>query len=128
MVEHDPNASTGPPQQGDLPALEDKFRFVIGWAFVILTLLLSLIGLAWWLIADWNAGYLKNKLDEQFNVLTGIPASAAAALVLVIFLRTTEGPVEFDIFGLKFKGASGPIILWVFVFMSIITSIKMLTK
>jgi hypothetical protein len=109
-------------------SLEEKFRFVIGWSFVIIALLLAIAGLAWWLIADWNAPYLIKKLDEQFNVLIGIPASGAAALLLVIFLRTTDGPVEFEVPGFKFKGASGPIILWVLVFGSIVSAIKLLSK
>jgi hypothetical protein len=112
----------------DLPKLEEKFRFVIGWSFVIVFLLLAIAGLGWWLIADWNAPYLLKKLDDQFNVLIGIPASAVSALLLVIFLRTTNGPIEFEVFGFKFKGASGPIVMWVLVFLSIVAAIKVLTK
>jgi len=91
-------------------------------------LLLAIAGLGWWLIADWNAPYLLKKLDDQFNVLIGIPASAVSALLLVIFLRTTNGPIEFEVFGFKFKGASGPIVMWVLVFLSIVAAIKVLTK
>jgi hypothetical protein len=125
MDEHKSDAWTRP---NSLPDLEEKFRFVIGWAFVVLALLLALAGLGWWLIADWNAPYLVRKLDEQFNVLIGIPAGIAAALLLVIFLRTTDGPIEFEALGFKFKGASGPIVLWVLVFLSIVMAIKVLTK
>jgi hypothetical protein len=110
-----------------LPELEDKFRFVIGWTFVIVVLVLAIVGLGSWLIVDWNADYLVKKLDTEFNVIVGIPASAAAALLLVIFLRATDGPIELEVMGLKFKGASGPIIFWVMVFLSIILAIKTLS-
>src|SRR5262249_55792658 len=114
--------------QPNLPDLEEKFRFVIGWTFVVVVLVLAVIGLGWWLMADWNAPYLVKKLDTEFNVLIGVPASGTAALLLVIFLRTTDGPIEIELLGFKFKGASGPIILWVLVFLSIVLAIKTLTK
>ena len=113
---------------GSIQKLDERFRFVIGWAFVILALLLALIALAWWLAVDWNAPYLVSKIDQQFNVVIGVPVSIAAALMIVLFLRTTDGPIEFEVLGFKFKGASGPIVLWVLVFLSIVAAIKVLTK
>jgi hypothetical protein len=65
----------------NLSELEEKLRFVIGWTFVVVVFVLAVVGLGWWLIADWNAPYLLKKLDDQFNVLIGIPASAMAALL-----------------------------------------------
>ena len=115
-------------QEPSLTQLEEKLRFVIGWTFVIVVFVIGIAGLAWWLIVDWNAPYLVKKIDTDFNVLIGIPASAMAALLLVIFLRTTDGPIELEVLGLKFKGASGPIVLWIFVFLAIVLAIKTLTK
>lgn len=58
----------------------------------------------------------------------GLPCAALTSLALVVFLRTTDGPIEFDVFGLKFKGASGPIVMWVLCFLSMAGAIHLLWK
>lgn len=56
----------------------------------------------------------------------GLPSAALAALCLVMFLESTSGAIEFSVLGFSFKGASGPIILWVVCFMAISVAIKLL--
>lgn len=46
--------------------------------------------------------------------------AASLALMLVLLLNYTIGPVEFSGLGFSFKGASGPIVLWVMCFLAII--------
>ena len=36
------------------------------------------------------------------------------SFALVVFLRQTEGPIEFEGLGMKFKGAAGQVVLWAF--------------
>ena len=91
--------------ENDFPELEERLRFVVGWVFVLLVLTLGLGAFVFWFLADWNSAYLVKKIDSDFHVIIGLPAAAAAALMIVIFLRTTEGPIEFELLGLKFKGA-----------------------
>jgi hypothetical protein len=79
-------------------------------------------------VVDWNAAYLIKKIDEDFHVIIGLPVAAAGALMIVIFLRTTEGRIKFEAFGFKFEGASGPIVLWILVFLAIVAGIKVLSK
>ena len=62
---------------------------------------------------------------KQFAAVVGVPSAALASLCLVMFLEHTAGPVEFEALGFKFKGASGPIVLWVFCFLSIVGAIKL---
>ena len=52
--------------------------------------------------------------------------ASGGALLLVTLFRTTDGPVELKMGFLQFKGASGPIIMWVIVFISICAGMKML--
>jgi hypothetical protein len=52
-------------------------------------------------------------LKEHFGAIIGLPGAAAVAFVLVVFLRQTEGPIEFEGFGFKLKGAAGQILMWV---------------
>lgn len=63
---------------------------------------------------------------KQFVAVVGLPSAALASLFLVMFLEQTSGPIEFEGLGFKFKGASGPVVLWVFCFLAIVASIKLL--
>ena len=63
---------------------------------------------------------------SHFAATVGLPSAALASLCIVIFLESTTGPIEFEGFGFKFKGASGPIILWVICFLAIASAIKLL--
>jgi hypothetical protein len=38
-------------------------------------------------------------------------SSAVASFGIVTFLRQSEGPIEFEALGLKFKGAAGQLVL-----------------
>jgi len=58
-------------------------------------------------------------LDKHFAAMVGTPLSAMTAFCIVSLLKVTNGPVEFEALGFKFRGASGPIILWVFSFLAI---------
>jgi hypothetical protein len=63
---------------------------------------------------------------DHFPAAVGLPSAALVALCVVVFLESSSGPIEFEGFGFKFKGASGPIILWVIVFLAITAAIKVL--
>jgi hypothetical protein len=45
---------------------------------------------------------------------------------LVSALEVRSGPIEFEALGLKFKGAAAPIVFWVFVFLAITVSVRLL--
>jgi hypothetical protein len=77
------------------------------------------------------ASYLANQraaklFVDHFLAAIGVPFIAAASFCVVWILRTTEGQIEFEGWGLKFKGASGPVILWIFVFLAITFAVKLL--
>jgi hypothetical protein len=65
-------------------------------------------------------------VHKHFDAIVGLPAAAAVAFVLVVFLRQAEGPIEFEAWGLKVKGAAGQVIMWVLCFLSIVFAIKWL--
>jgi hypothetical protein len=65
-------------------------------------------------------------LIGKFQVVVGLPAAAIAAFVIVVFLRQTAGPIEFEGFGFKFHGAAGQVILWLICFWAIVAAIKLL--
>ena len=61
---------------------------------------------------------------SKFHVIVGLPSAAIGAFLVVAILRQTAGPIEFKGFGFEFRGASGPVILWMLCFLSIATMIK----
>ena len=63
---------------------------------------------------------------NQLPATVGLPFSALGSLWLVMFLESTSGPMEFETLGFKFKGSSGPVVLWVMSFLSMTLAIKIL--
>jgi hypothetical protein len=51
---------------------------------------------------------------EHFLASVGIAGFAITSFGVVVFLRQTDGPIEFEAWGLKFKGAAGQVVLWAF--------------
>jgi hypothetical protein len=69
---------------------------------------------------------LFDQIVEHYAVFLTVPCAGFAALILVVCLDQAYGTINFSIFELKFEGASGQIILWILVYLSIILSIKLL--
>jgi hypothetical protein len=64
----------------------------------------------------------------NFPVTVGLPFVALAALALVVFLGSTSGPIEFEAIGFKFKGAAGPIVMWILCFLSMVIAVHLLWR
>jgi hypothetical protein len=78
------------------------------------------------LVVAYGFPYWADILKDHFAAIIGLPGAAAVAFILVIFLRQTDGPIEFEGFGFKIKGAAGQVILWAICFFVIAGAIKML--
>jgi len=65
-------------------------------------------------------------LYDHFAAIIGLPGAACVAFGIVAFLRQTDGPIEFEGFGFKFKGAAGQVVMWVLCFLAIAGAIKLL--
>lgn len=63
---------------------------------------------------------------EHFAAIVGAPLAAFASLLLVLFLRYTAGPIELETLGFKIKGGAGPLMMWIFCYLAIVTGIKLL--
>ena len=64
--------------------------------------------------------------QTHFAAVIGLPMAAIASLFIVLILEYVSGKIEFEILGLKFKGAAGQIIFWIICFLSMVLSIKLL--
>ena len=91
-----------------------------------------LIGILFYLFLffqQWFIGLnprLFDQIVDHYAVFLTIPCAGFAALILVVILDQTYGNIKFSIFQINFEGASGPIVFWILVYLSIILSIKML--
>jgi hypothetical protein len=65
-------------------------------------------------------------LSQHFAAITGLPAITTLSFIIVWAFRSTERPIEieFRLLGISFKGAAGPTILWVIVFLAIVTGLR----
>lgn len=70
--------------------------------------------------------WLIKNVAEHFAATVGLPMAGIASLCIVLVLEFSSGPIELQALGVKFKGASGPIILWILCFSVIAAAIKVL--
>lgn len=76
--------------------------------------------------SDPNSSWIITQFKQNFAATLGIPLSALTAFCVVTLLRATTGPIEIEMKGLKFSGASGPIIFWILCFLVIVIGVKLL--
>jgi hypothetical protein len=94
--------------------------------FAVLAVIAAALIFAFAVLVSTHLQNWEKVLEEHFAAIIGLPGAAAAAFVLVVFLRQTEGPIEFEGLGFKLKGAAGQILMWVICFLAIAGAIKLL--
>ncbi len=72
------------------------------------------------------SNWLLKVIKTHYAAIGGTPMSAVTAFGIVSLLKVTSGPIEFEALGFKFRGASGPIVLWVVCFLSIVAAFHLL--
>lgn len=65
-------------------------------------------------------------MQKHVQAVVGIPMAAASAFVVVFILESRAGTIEFELLKVKFRGASGPVVLWVFTFLAFVIGIWLL--
>jgi hypothetical protein len=103
-------------------------RRVVNWIFLISAILYCLFHVGF---VIWNTAHNNQRLlDVVFNhyaAIVGLPFAGYAALAVVLLLEARSGePIEFTAPGFSFKGASGPIVLWVVCFLAVSICLKLL--
>jgi hypothetical protein len=81
---------------------------------------------ALFIATEWYNPAWSRVIFYDFPATIGLPMAASASFVVIAFFRSSEGPIKFEAFGLKFEGASGPIVMWVLCFVAIAGAIKAL--
>jgi len=114
-----------------------KFRRIFAWVFFLCTLGMGIV-LVFFVIKSAFLSYgkpgpllgispdLATFLRNHFAATVGLPFAAVISLLIILVLRETTGKLEFEAIGFKFRGASGPVVLWVLCYLAITLSIKLL--
>jgi ABC-type uncharacterized transport system fused permease/ATPase subunit len=74
-----------------------------------------------------NDRSLPELVHAKMTLVVGLPLAALTAFSLVVILESQSGSIEVKAFGFEFRGASGPIVMWVLCFLSLVTAIKVLS-
>jgi hypothetical protein len=61
---------------------------------------------------------------KHFASIFGLPAAAAASLLIVLVTRAVSGPMSVEFFGLKFHGAASETIMWILCFLAIAYAVE----
>lgn len=110
----------------DSSSAEDRFRRTAMWVLgCSLIVICSAVFYAFVRYGDTQQLWIPIA-QQHFAAVVGLPMAALASAIVVLVLRVSAGPIEFDAWGLKFKGASAPIVFWILCFLAISVSIKML--
>jgi hypothetical protein len=108
-------------------ALPDKYFYII-FGFSLLA------GFLFWIpflifigksILDPQSRFVEIVYDH-FAVSIGLPLAAIGSFFTVLVFRATTGPIEFSFAGFQFKGASGPITLWMLCLLAFAFAIRLL--
>ncbi len=90
---------------------------LFGFYFLIFIVYFTYISPDQWLIQVAKAHYAG---------AIGLPLMAIAALLIVSTFRITAGELDFELFGMRLKGAAGPVVLWVIVFLAMVLGVWVL--
>jgi hypothetical protein len=106
------------------PSLHPRLRtaaYILGIFGPALGSLLALIAIGYHLFE--NQRFLEILLIDHPRATIGLPAAAASAYATVLSFQATSGPIRFKGLGLEFEGASGPVALFVFIFLAEVAAI-----
>jgi hypothetical protein len=107
-------------------------RKVVSWTFALSTCVFAIIAVAALITDMFHADFprlralgIQGRLLQLIVIIVAacIPATFAAFL-----LQSTKGPLELSALGFNLKGTSGPILLWVVVFLAVSAVIVILLK
>lgn len=69
-------------------------------------------------------GWVKDIIRQHFAATVGLPLAGVGGFLLVQILQISSGRIEFEAWGIKLRGASGPVVLWAITFVVIAFTIK----
>lgn len=109
------------------PRTEETIRSILSWGVLIAACALF-AGFALFLTLElWRAdNWMLDIIQAHFAATVLLPIALLEAFCIVMLLKFATGPIELEALGFKFRGAAGPVILWIFSFLAIVTGIRLL--
>jgi len=109
--------------------LSQRQESILAWSVIILfVFILGVLATIWFCIVTISFEELRRELVPKYAAaLLGLPVAGWGAFILVFVFRQTQGPIEFEAFTIKLKGAAGPIVLWILAFLATAAAIKILS-
>ena len=106
-----------------MEAWEERLQKILSWVAVIAVIVYGVLLFSLFLIRGTGEKQMDDLVLTHYPTVVGLPSAAAAALFIVLVLKAAAGPIEFEALGFKFRGASGPVVLWVMCFLAIVLAI-----
>jgi hypothetical protein len=76
--------------------------------------------------SDPSRQWLRDIVIQHPAATIGTPLRAVMATCIILLFRASSGPIEFEFLTVKFKGGSGPAVIWILTFLAISYSMKLL--
>jgi hypothetical protein len=127
-IDHKPNPeeNTLPPDESSKEGAERKVGLVL--ASLLISFQIVFSGIVFYVMLR-IPGLFETVLREHFVGIFGSTMSVMTAMVIVVVFRVAAGPIEFETpFGFKFKGASGPVVLWILTYLAGVSGMVALWK
>ena len=102
-------------------------RLFATWAVVLVMTIASVAALFLALRLFYREPALyRGLMTDHVRAMIGIPIAAAGAFCILLVFEARAGQVEFEALGFRFRGGAGPAVIWVFAFLAIAGTIRML--
>lgn len=114
------------------PAIDNRLRRYANWGIVLGTALWAcyFVGfLVYHSLRSTTAdnSWLLQIIAKHYAAAVGVPLSAISAFCIVLLLQVVvSGPIELEALGFKFRGAAGPVVLWIFCFLAMVFGVYLL--
>ena len=111
-------------KRSDLDALAK--RLAISLAVVASVLQFGILCYFTYVSSDPSRQWLRNIVIQHPAATIGTPLCAVIATCIILLFKASSGPIEFEFLSIKFKGGSGPAVIWIVAFLAISYSMKLL--
>jgi len=111
------------------PAATDRkpdWGVKIGYGVVTAAAMIALFSTGRYLLGAVNPTQLAAIADQHGPAVLGVPAAALSAFIVVAIARILDGPIRFEVLGLKAEGASATATAWALSFLAIVLAVRVL--
>lgn len=101
-------------------------RFAISLAVLASALQFGVLSFYTYVSSDPTRQWFRDIVIQHPAATIGTPLCAVMATCIILLFKASSGPIEFEFLTIKFKGGSGPAVIWILAFLAISYSMKLL--